>query len=101
MRETILAALLVCVLAAGASAEMLKRSAATHMGPITFPAKNGEVTFDHDRHQPVPQCATCHDNLPSIADSGKAFAHKFCLGCHQSLDASFQAPTMCDGCHKK
>ncbi|GFO53184.1 hypothetical protein GMSM_01910 [Geomonas sp. Red276] len=101
MRAAILAALLVCAITAGARADILKRSATTSMGPIRFPAQNGEVTFNHDRHQPITQCATCHDNLPSIAESGKAFAHKFCLGCHDSLDASFQAPTMCDGCHKK
>ncbi|MCL2760491.1 MAG: cytochrome c family protein [Desulfuromonadales bacterium] len=69
---------------------------------MTFHARNGDVTFDHKKHQEtLKDCAICHGpGTPGvIADFGKDFAHgKGCKGCHQEKG---QGPTKCGECHKR
>ena len=66
---------------------------------ITFPAKNGNVTFDHKKHQDtLKDCKLCHEKGPGkIEGFGKDWAHKTCKGCHQEKGV----PTTCKTCHKK
>jgi opacity protein-like surface antigen len=67
---------------------------------ITFPAKNGTVTFDHKKHQTsLKDCKICHEKAPGkIEGFGKDMAHKTCKGCHTDKGAG---PTKCAECHKK
>jgi len=67
---------------------------------ITLPAKNGDVTFDHKKHQErLKDCKVCHESGPGkIAGFGKDWAHKTCKGCHTDKGAG---PTKCGECHKK
>lgn len=67
---------------------------------ITFPAKNGNVTFDHKKHQAaLKDCKICHEKAPGkIEGFGKDMAHKTCKGCHTDKGAG---PTKCAECHKK
>ena len=67
---------------------------------ITFPAKNGAVSFDHKKHQEtLKDCKICHENGPGkIEGFGKDLAHKSCKGCHTDKGAG---PTKCPECHKK
>ncbi|HTP64901.1 MAG TPA: cytochrome c7 [Geobacteraceae bacterium] len=68
---------------------------------MTFPAKNGDVTFNHKAHQDkLKDCKACHaaDAGGKIEGFGKDWAHKTCKGCHQDKGAG---PTNCGGCHKK
>ncbi len=67
---------------------------------ITFPAKNGDVTFDHKKHQEaLKDCKVCHEKGPGkIEGFGKDWAHKTCKGCHAEKNAG---PTKCGECHKK
>jgi flavoprotein len=67
---------------------------------MTLPAKNGNVTFNHKKHQEtVKQCKACHEKGPGkIEGFGKEFAHKTCKGCHAEKGAG---PTVCGDCHKK
>ena len=67
---------------------------------MTFPAKNGTVTFEHKLHQQrVGDCKTCHEKGPGkIEGFGKEWAHKTCKGCHEQKKAG---PTKCGECHKK
>ncbi len=67
---------------------------------ITFPAKNGNVTFDHKKHQEaLKDCKVCHEKGPGkIEGFGKDWAHKTCKGCHAEKNAG---PTKCGECHKK
>lgn len=67
---------------------------------ITLPAKNGNVTFNHQKHQEMlKNCKICHENGPGkIEGFGKDWAHKTCKGCHADKGAG---PTNCSGCHKK
>lgn len=67
---------------------------------ITFEAKNGNVTFNHKKHQEtVKECKVCHEKGPGkIEGFGKDFAHKSCKGCHSDKGAG---PTKCTDCHKK
>jgi flavoprotein len=67
---------------------------------ITFPAKNGDVTFPHKKHQEaLKDCKICHEKAPGkIEGFGKDWAHKTCKGCHQEKT---MGPTKCGDCHKK
>ncbi len=67
---------------------------------MTFNAKNGNVTFDHKKHQELlKDCKVCHEKGPGkIEGFGKDWAHKTCKGCHTEKNAG---PTKCGECHKK
>ncbi len=94
---------------------------------ITLPNKKGTVTFHHRKHQTelnipcgechhgpghspykegmeIKKCDTCHNkNFPNkkLNKPMKAF-HKNCKGCHKQMAAKHpNAPTKCNGCHKK
>lgn len=89
---TLFAALAIAVTAVAATAPA---------GPITLPAKNGNVTFNHKTHATV-SCDKCH---ATAAGGGKIEgfhakekAHATCLDCHK---AEAKGPTKCAECHKK
>jgi flavoprotein len=67
---------------------------------ITLPAKNGDVTFNHKKHQEsLKDCKVCHEKEPGkIEGFGKDWAHKTCKGCHAEKNIG---PTKCGECHKK
>ena len=70
---------------------------------VTLPAKNGNVSFTHSKHQAIKQekgCTACHETLEGgkIAGLGKEWAHKICRGCHAEMD---KGPVNCVDCHKK
>jgi cytochrome c553 len=67
---------------------------------VVLPAKNGNVTFPHKKHQEMLACTTCHesDKGGKIAALGKDWAHKTCKGCHTEKG---KGPTKCNECHKK
>lgn len=67
---------------------------------ISLPAKNGNVTFEHKKHQEaLKDCKACHEKGPGkIEGFGKDVAHKLCKGCHETKKAG---PTKCGECHKK
>jgi opacity protein-like surface antigen len=67
---------------------------------ISLPAKNGNITFEHKKHQDrLKDCKLCHEKAPGkIEGLGKDWAHKTCKGCHEEKKAG---PTKCGECHKK
>jgi flavoprotein len=67
---------------------------------IVLPAKMGNVTFNHKKHQDnLKDCKICHEKGPGkIEGFGKDMAHKTCKGCHEQKKAG---PTKCGDCHKK
>ena len=67
---------------------------------ITLPAKNGDISFPHKKHQELlKDCKTCHEKGPGkIEGFGKDWAHKTCKGCHETKKLG---PTKCGECHKK
>ena len=67
---------------------------------ITLPAKNGNISFPHKKHQELlKDCKACHAKGPGkIEELGKDWAHKTCKGCHEEKKAG---PTKCSECHKK
>ena len=68
---------------------------------IILPAKNGNITFNHSKHQEqLKDCKICHESEKGgkIAGLGKDWAHKTCKGCHEEKKAG---PTKCGECHKK
>ena len=67
---------------------------------IDLPAKNGNISFPHKKHQDVlKDCKACHEKAPGkIEGFGKDAAHKLCKGCHETKKAG---PTKCGECHKK
>jgi len=67
---------------------------------ITLPAKNGNVTLDHKKHQTlVNECKKCHEKGPGkIEGLNKEMAHNICKGCHEEKK---MGPTKCGECHKK
>jgi opacity protein-like surface antigen len=85
---------------AAAALTMFTAGLAMAADTITFPAKNGNVTFDHKKHQEsVKDCKICHEKAPGkIEGFGKDMAHKTCKGCHTDKGAG---PTKCAECHKK
>jgi predicted CXXCH cytochrome family protein len=68
---------------------------------MTFPAKMGDVTFNHKMHQEMLKnnCKACHTKAPGkIEGFGKDVAHKLCISCHK---AKGKGPVSCKACHKK
>jgi len=70
---------------------------------ISLPAKNGNVSFPHLKHQEIKQdkgCTACHETNQGgkIAGLGKDWAHKTCKGCHAEMG---KGPVKCGDCHKK
>ena len=67
---------------------------------IDLPAKNGNVSFSHKKHQDaLKDCKACHEKAPGkIEGLGKDWAHKTCKGCHEEKK---MGPTKCSECHKK
>jgi len=66
---------------------------------VVYPAKNGNVTFNHKAHQEkLKDCKLCHgDAAPAKIAINKDKAHELCKGCH----AKGAGPTKCGECHKK
>jgi len=91
--KTIIAAVAVTLFSAS-----LAMAAGTET--ITLPAKNGNITFPHKKHQELlKDCKACHAKAPGkIEELGKDWAHKTCKGCHEEKKAG---PTKCSECHKK
>jgi hypothetical protein len=93
------AALFVAVAVAFAQAAL----AAAPAGPITLPAKPGNVTFDHAKHA-ASKCTTCHADEKGGAIEGfnktvnKDKAHGKCHECHKKEG---KGPQKCGDCHKK
>jgi predicted CXXCH cytochrome family protein len=67
--------------------------------PITLPAKNGNVTFEHSKHSQL-KCETCHATAAGgkIEGFGKDKAHGLCVECHKK---EAKGPSKCADCHKK
>ena len=64
---------------------------------ITYDAKNGAVTFDHNMHKKLG-CKACHEGAPGPIEIDKNSAHgAACKDCHKEDGG----PTKCGGCHKK
>jgi hypothetical protein len=89
---------LVAVVALG----LFCATAAFAADEITLKAKNGDVKFNHKKHQDSlgkDSCKACHEKAPGkIEGWGKDLAHKQCKGCHETKHAG---PTKCGECHKK
>lgn len=66
---------------------------------VVYPAKNGNVTFNHKGHSAKNECKVCHgDAAPAKIAINKEAAHgKACKECH----AAKGGPTKCGDCHKK
>lgn len=77
-------------------------AAAADQTVVELPAKNGNVSFPHKKHQDMKEmkCTNCHETEQGgkIANLGKDWAHKTCKGCHTEKGAG---PTKCNECHKK
>jgi hypothetical protein len=77
--------------------------AAAPAGPITLPAKPGDVTFQHSKHAAL-KCTACHKDekggdIEGIGkDVNKDKAHATCLECHKK---EAKGPQKCADCHKK
>ena len=95
MKKLILAALALSVFCAG-----IATAAEVGNAVVVLPAKNGNVTFPHKKHQDAMACTTCHetDKGGKIAALGKDWAHKTCKGCHADKG---KGPTKCSECHVK
>ena len=66
---------------------------------IVYPARTGNVTFDHKAHSSRFECKLCHGaGAPSKIAIDKDVAHKLCKGCHAQRK---EGPTRCVDCHKK
>jgi cytochrome c553 len=68
---------------------------------ITLPAKNGNITFQHWKHQErLKDCKKCHAAATGgkIEGLGKDWAHNTCKKCHTD---GGKGPTKCPDCHKK
>ncbi|HKL27256.1 MAG TPA: cytochrome c3 family protein [Desulfuromonadales bacterium] len=66
--------------------------------PITYEAKNGNVTFDHNMHKDAYSCKDCHEGAPGPMEIDKNAAHgAACKDCHKADGG----PTKCNECHKK
>ena len=99
--------LLVVVLFALGSATAL--FAADAPGEVTFSPKIGTVTFNHQAHQALTDCATCHHTGDTVAcrschgtdpqaPKAKDAFHTQCKNCHSEMK---QGPTKCKECHIK
>jgi hypothetical protein len=74
-------------------------------GALTLPAKPGNVTFDHKKHQAAgAKCTDCHKDdkggdIEGIGkDVNKDKAHAKCHDCHKK---QAKGPQKCADCHKK
>lgn len=70
---------------------------------ITFPAKMGDVKFNHKKHQELlkKDCKACHaKKIGKIEGFGKDAAHKLCIDCHKTK-SNGKGPVSCKACHKK
>jgi len=89
-------------LIAAAALTVFTAGMALAVGPetISLPAKNGNITFPHKKHQDLlKDCKACHAKAPGkIEGLGMAWAHKTCKGCHEEKK---MGPTKCGDCHKK
>ena len=66
---------------------------------VVYPAKNGNVTFNHKVHSTKHACKQCHgEGAPAKIAIDKDKAHTLCKGCHADKKAG---PTKCGECHKK
>ncbi len=79
--------------------------AAAPAGPITLPAKPGNVTFNHAKHLAAgAKCTACHKDEKGGAIEGfnktvsKDKAHATCWACHKKEG---KGPQKCADCHKK
>jgi len=86
---------------AAAALTLFTAGIALAVGPetIVLPAKMGDVTFPHAKHQKEKNCTKCHATEAGgkIEGLGKDWAHKTCKECH----AKAGGPTKCGDCHKK
>ncbi|NOY12234.1 MAG: cytochrome c3 family protein [Deltaproteobacteria bacterium] len=77
---------------------------------VKLPARMGEVTFQHAKHQErVEDCTTCHHagveagacrschGEKAEAPKAKKVFHKLCRSCHKGN----AGPTKCKACHTK
>lgn len=87
-------------LIAAAALTIFAAGAAMAANTMSFEAKNGNVAFDHAKHQKITgDCKACHEKGPGkIEGFGKDWAHKTCKGCHEDKKAG---PTKCGECHKR
>ncbi len=89
-------------LIAAAALTIFSAGLALAAGPetISLPAKMGNVSFNHKKHQDMlKDCKICHEKGPGkIEGFGKDMTHKTCKGCHEEKK---QGPTKCGECHKK
>ena len=76
MKNIVIAALLMIAFA----------GTALSSNEIVFPAKTGNVTFPHKKHQiTLKNCRICHENGPGkIKGFDKDLAHKLCMNCHEN-----------------
>ena len=68
---------------------------------IVLPSKNGKVALNHLKHQKVNKgCRACHQNDVGgpIKELNMNWAHKKCMGCHDTLR---RGPHECRECHQK
>jgi hypothetical protein len=66
---------------------------------VVYPAKNGNVAFNHKAHSAKLECKLCHgEGAPAKIAIDKDVAHKLCKGCHADKKAG---PVKCGECHKK
>ena len=74
---------------------------------VEYPTKMGKVTFNHNKHQQIGDCSSCHhtgDNKQCKSchgtdkeiPSSKTAYHKQCKSCHSENKLG---PTNCKGCH--
>lgn len=70
-------------------------------GKVAYEASMGTVTFNHATHAGKFACSLCHTTDPPQAIAmSKGLAHdQLCKVCHK--EAGGEAPTACNGCHKK
>jgi hypothetical protein len=88
---------------AAAALTLFTAGLALAAGPetITLPAKMGNVTFPHAKHQEMlKDCTKCHATAAGgkIEGFGKDMAHNTCKKCHADMG---KGPTKCSECHKK
>ena len=65
---------------------------------VVFPAKNGNVTFNHKAHSAKIECKACHGaGAPAKIAIDMVKAHDLCKGCHEKKGSHAK----CADCHKK